>query len=187
MAKRGQLIVISGPSGTGKGTLIRELRKRRDVDLSISCTTRAPRAGEQHGREYYFISDEAFDEMLERNAFLEHADVFGRRYGTPRDRVMQILDSGRDVILEIDVQGALQVKENYPQARLVFILPPSEEELLRRLSGRGTETAEQVQRRFSEAKKEMSVADRYDHRIVNADVDTAVTELGNLLDEYAQD
>ena len=148
---KGRLFVISGPSGTGKGTICKELIKDDKIRLSVSMTTRNPREGEVHGVSYYFAIKEEFLQIIEAGGFLEYAEVFGNYYGTPKMEVLELLENGIDVLLEIDVQGALQIKEVYPEAVLVFILPPSMEELRARLTGRGTETQDVVERRLGEA------------------------------------
>jgi guanylate kinase len=153
---KGRLFVISGPSGTGKGTICKELIKDDKIRLSVSMTTRNPREGEVHGVSYYFAIKEEFLQKIEAGGFLEYAEVFGNYYGTPKMEVLELLDEGIDVLLEIDVQGALQIKDVYPEAVLVFILPPSMEALRARLTGRGTETQEVVERRLGEASKEIS-------------------------------
>lgn len=180
--RKGRLIVLSGPSGAGKGTVIRELARRRPLELSVSCTTRAPRPGEKDGREYYFLTPAEFAARAASDGFLEHAEVFGNSYGTPRDIVLSRLEDGQDVLLEIDVQGAEQVKKNYPPAVRIFLMPPSEEELLRRLKGRGTETEEQVHTRFAAARQEMAQAAHYDHVIINDQVNRAADEIEAILD-----
>lgn len=180
--KEGRLIVLSGPSGAGKGTVIRELMKNRPVALSVSCTTRAPRSGEKDGRDYYFLTPEEFADRAANGGFLEHAEVFGNRYGTPRDIVLEKLKNGQDVLLEIDVQGAAQVKKNYPPAVTIFLMPPSEEELYLRLKGRGTETDEQISTRFAAARQEMAQAEHYEHIIVNDDAARAAREIETVLD-----
>lgn len=180
--KEGRLIVLSGPSGAGKGTVIRELMKNRPVALSVSCTTRAPRSGEKDGRDYYFLTPEEFADRAAKGGFLEHAEVFGNRYGTPRDIVLEKLKNGQDVLLEIDVQGAAQVKKNYPPAVTIFLMPPSEEELYLRLKGRGTETDEQISTRFAAARQEMAQAEHYEHIIVNDDAARAAREIETVLD-----
>jgi guanylate kinase len=180
----GKLIVLSGPSGSGKGTIIGKLLQNdHSVELSISCTTRKPRGTEQNGVNYFFKTEEEFKKMIENDEFLEYAKVFDKCYGTPRHYVLDKLESGRNVLLEIDVQGAMQVKKNYPQARMIFILPPSEEVLLKRLRGRGTETEEQIQKRFSEAKTELSYADQYDYQVVNDDLEEAVQKVSEIIHE----
>lgn len=178
----GHLIVISGPSGAGKGTIVGELLKRRKAKLSVSCTTRAPRPGEVDGEAYYFISPEEFSRREQEGDFLESAQVFGNYYGTPRTEVMEELRTGSDVILEIDVQGARQVKQNFPEARLIFVEPPSMEELASRLRGRGTESSEQVALRTSKAEEEMSHAAEYDFQVVNDDVEQALKQINEYLD-----
>lgn len=172
--KKGKLFVISGPSGTGKGTICKELIKSENIRLSVSMTTRGPREGEVHGVNYYFTSREEFILKIDEGGFLEHAEVFGNFYGTPKKEVLERLDEGIDVILEIDVQGALQIKEVYPDAILVFILPPSLTELRSRLEGRGTETQDVVERRLGEAVKEISFAGQYDYAVVNDQLEEAV-------------
>lgn len=180
---RGRLVVVSGPSGVGKGTVVRGvLSARPDLTLSVSATTRDPRPGEVDGVHYRFVGDAAFDRLIERGAFLEWAEVFGRRYGTLADDVEEARASGRDVLLEIDVQGARTVRERVPDAILVFLRPPSEEELRRRLAARGTETGASLQARLREARREMDEADRFDHVVVNDRIDEAVAEVLAIID-----
>ena len=180
---RGRLVVVSGPSGVGKGTVVREvLAARPNLALSVSATTRDPRPGEVDGVHYRFLGDAAFDRLIERGAFLEWAEVFGRRYGTLAEDVEEARASGRDVLLEIDVQGARTVRERVPDAILVFLRPPSEEELRRRLAARGTETGESLKVRLREARRELDEADRFDHVVVNDRIDDAVAEVLAIID-----
>lgn len=183
MDKQGTLLVVSGPSGAGKGTLIQTLLDTRScVMTSVSATTRAPRPGEQEGVHYFFVSPETFQEMIDRDAFLEYAHVFGTTYyGTPRAFVEQKLTQGIDVILDIDVQGAMNVKRALPQAVLVFILPPSYAVLKQRLTSRGTESVEQIERRLQTAKNEIQYLDKYDYCIVNDTVEAAGKKLDAVL------
>ena len=153
---KGKLFILSGPSGAGKGTICKELLAQTDLELSVSMTTRQPREGEIHGVHYYFVTEDEFVERIGADGFLEHAEVYGRRYGTPKEPVIEKLKQGIDVILEIDIQGALKVKENYPDGVFIFILPPSMAELRKRLTGRGTETAEAIEMRLGETLKELS-------------------------------
>lgn len=177
MAK-GVLIVVSGPSGCGKGTVIGELLKKQDTDadLSISCTTRDLRGAEADGVNYFFKTQEEFEEMISNAEFLEYAHVFGKYYGTPKKYVLDKLDAGRNVILEIDVQGGMQIKKNFPDAVLIFILPPSMKELLKRLKNRSTETAELVNKRFKMAKGEIEFARKYDFVVMNDNLARAVDD-----------
>ncbi|MBO8153246.1 guanylate kinase [Thermovirga sp.] len=176
--EKGILFVISGPSGVGKGTLRKELFKRIEgLTYSVSCTTRQPRAGEQDGVDYKFINLETFMSYVEENKFLEWAKVHGNYYGTLESDVRKLLDEGHDVVLEIDVQGALQVKNKMPEAILVFIMPPSEEELVRRLDRRGTESDRELEERIRNAKREILESKRYDFIVVNDDLESAVKEL----------
>ena len=172
--KKGKLFVISGPSGTGKGTICKELIKNEKIRLSVSMTTRKPREGEVHGVSYYFATKEEFLQKIDAGGFLEYAEVFGNYYGTPKMEVLELLDKGMDVLLEIDVQGALQIKDVYPEAVLVFILPPSMEELRARLTGRATETQDVVERRLGEAAKEISYVKQYDYAGINDDLEEAI-------------
>ncbi len=172
---RGRLFVIAGPSGVGKDTLIREAVGRWPFYLSVSATTRPPRAGEVDGRDYHFISDEEFDAWLEEDRFLEWNRHFDRRYGTPRHVVDERLDAGTDVVLEIDVEGAKQVRQRMPEAILIFIEPPSLEALEERLTRRGD--TRDVRERLARAERELALAPRYDHRIVNDVLADAVAEL----------
>ena len=178
--KKGLLFVISGPSGVGKGTICKKLLERRkELKLSVSVTTRAPRPGEIEGVNYFFRSEEQFQDMIERDEFLEYMCVFGKNhYGTPKAYVAEQRAQGNDVILEIDVNGALNVKKRCPDAVMIFIAPPSMETLKKRLVGRGTETEE---RRFAEAVKELAAAGEYDYIVVNDSLDKAVKDTESIL------
>ena len=164
---KGRLFVISGPSGTGKGTICKEILKDINNEFSVSMTTREPREGEVHGKDYFFVSREEFLEHVEKGNFLEHATVFENFYGTPKDIVLKRLDKGRNVILDIDVQGSLQVKASMPEAVLIFILPPSLAVLRQRLEGRGTETQDKIEYRLSKAVNEIKFIGEYDYYVVN--------------------
>ena len=179
--KKGILIIISGPSGTGKGTVINELLKNRSAELSISCTTRFPREGEKEGVNYFYKTKEEFLSMIYYDEFLEYAQVFGNYYGTPRDYVLKKLESGKNVILEIDIQGALKVKENLRQAVMIFILPPSMKVLYDRLKNRGTETDAIISKRFGMAKSEIQYAKQYDYVVVNDDLAETVENINAIL------
>lgn len=180
---RGVLLVLSGPSGTGKGTVCKAVRDDLGdaIAYSISATTRKPRVGEEHGREYFFFSKEEFESLCDQNGFLEWAQVYDNYYGTPRAFVEDVLASGRDCILEIDPQGALQVRKATDEAVLVFIAPPSMEELRRRLTGRGTEALEEVEKRLSCAEAELAYCDQYDYMIVNDTVELAAEKMKAIL------
>lgn len=178
--KRGVLFVFSGPSGVGKGTLKAKLFEEfaDRIAYSVSATTRGPREGEVDGKDYFFISRQEFERRVKNNEFLEHAEFAGNCYGTPRAYVEKLLDSGMNVVLEIDVQGALQVMKSMPGCVSVFILPPSFEELEHRLRGRGTETEEKVRERLETAKRELPYAPQYDYQIVNGgDIEAAYQSL----------
>lgn len=178
--KRGVLFVFSGPSGVGKGTLKAKLFEEfaGRIAYSVSATTRGPREGEVDGKDYFFISRQEFERRVKNNEFLEHAEFAGNCYGTPRAYVEKLLDSGMNVVLEIDVQGALQVMKSMPECVSVFILPPSFEELEHRLRGRGTETEEKVRERLETAKRELPYAPQYDYQIVNGgDIEAAYQSL----------
>jgi guanylate kinase len=180
----GRLFVITGPSGVGKGTLIRRLRERiPDLDLSVSATTRSPRPGEQDGVDYHFTSEEEFNRMTHEGQLLEHATYSGHRYGTPRSEVEPRLATGRSVVLEIEVQGARQVRQAMPEAIQVFIAPPSAETLRRRLEGRGTDRPEEIERRLSVAEEELAARREFGHVVVNDDLDRATDELVALVRE----
>ena len=184
--RKGNLFIVSGPSGAGKGTLVRELPARvPDLWVSVSVTTRAPRPGEVEGQHYFFVSDEEFHRLSETGGLLEWAAVHGNCYGTPRAAVEAKVAQGRQVILEIDPQGAFQVKSLLPDSVLVFIMPPSWEELQRRLEKRGSETKAQVETRLVTAKHELELVGKYDHVVQNDDVPRAVGELVGIIDSYA--
>ena len=174
--KKGLLLVVSGPSGAGKGTICKELVKDENIKYSISATTRAPRGSEENGKDYFFLSTEEFEQRINTDGFLEWAKVYDRYYGTPRDFVEEVIDDGKACILEIDVQGALKIRDSFPEAVLIFILPPSLSELYRRLKDRGTESEEQIQTRMSWVLGEIAQSEKYDYVIVNDDLAKAVTE-----------
>ena len=178
-----RLTVVSGPTAVGKGTVVAQLREEHpEVFVSVSATTRPPRPGETDGVHYLFVTDEEFDRLIEANALLEWAVVHGaHRYGTPREPVMQALAKGREAILEIDLQGARQVRQACPDARFVFLAPPSMDELIRRLVGRGTESEEQRVRRLESARAEMAAQAEFNHVIVNREIGQATDELVALL------
>lgn len=176
---QGMLIVVSGPSGVGKGTLVQELLRRMpELVLSVSVTTRAPRAGEQDGVHYYFRTEEQFQQMVENGDLLEYAQfVTGLYYGTPRAHVEEAIAQGRDVLLEIDVKGAIQVKERWQHGVYIFLLPPSMQELETRLKKRQTEAAEAIRQRLTVAMDELNFLPLYDYQVVNDDIETAVAKL----------
>jgi guanylate kinase len=177
-----QLLVISGPSGVGKGTVVKNLLSRyENFTVSVSATTRAPREGEVDGQDYFFLSDEQFEEMVKKGQMLEHAIVHGKhRYGTPKGPVLEALQLGKSVILEIDVQGALQVRESYPEAKLIFISAPSIEELAARLAGRNTESVQEQELRMNTARAELAQSNLFDYVLVNENVSDCADEVVKL-------
>ena len=183
MDRKGILVVVSGFSGSGKGTLMKALvEKYHQYALSISATTRQPRPGEENGREYFFVTREAFQKMAEENALIEYAQYVENYYGTPREYVEKQLASGRDVILEIEIQGALRIKEQYPDALLLFVTPPSAEELKRRLTNRGTESAEVIEARLKRAAEEVEGVEAYDYIVVNDELEACTERLHQLIE-----
>lgn len=182
MKKKGLLIVVSSPSGGGKGTILKELfRRNENLRMSVSATTRAPRPGEEHGVHYYFISKDAFKQNIESGAMLEYAEYCGNFYGTPKAPVQAWLDEGYDVVLEIEVQGGRQIKTAAPDCVSLFILPPSLEVLEKRLRGRGTETEEVIEKRLSAAREEIPCVRDYDYAVINDTVEQAVSEIESIL------
>ncbi len=183
MSNRGMLIILSGPSGSGKGTIIKRLlQERADTVLSISATTRAPRPGELDNVHYYFKTREAFEELISRSALLEYAEYNGNYYGTPEEPIKKWLDEGKNVILEIEVQGAEKVMDYRSDLVSIFITIPSMEELERRLRDRGTETEDKIRGRLAVAKRELSRAFRYDYVVLNDEVDLAVQRIHTIID-----
>ena len=174
---KGKLFIISGPSGAGKGTICKRLVDETKVEVSVSMTTRQPRAGEIDGKSYYFTTKENFLKEVEAEGFLEWAEVYGNYYGTPKSKLDEKLSAGIDVVLEIDIQGALNVKEVYPEGIFIFILQPSMTELRKRITGRGSETEESLKLRLSQTLKEVSYIDKYDYCVVNDDLDEAVARV----------
>ena len=182
MNDRGILIVVSGFSGAGKGTIMKELMKKYDnYALSISATTRNPRPGEEDGREYFFKTVEEFEKMIAKDEFIEYAKYVDNYYGTPRAYVEEQLKNGKDVILEIEIQGALKVREKFPETLLLFVTPPSAKELKSRLVNRGTETMDVIEFRMNRAKEEALGMDQYDYLIVNDDLHTCVEEMHQII------
>jgi guanylate kinase len=179
MENKGRLFVISGPSGAGKGTICGRVMEALgdSASLSISATTRDPRPGEEDGVSYFFLSKDEFRSRIDADGFLEYAEVYGNYYGTPRENVMNKLNSGCDVFLEIDIQGAMQVRDSYPEGVFIFILPPSGDVLRERITGRATDADDVIDLRMSKAADEISYADRYDYAVVNDDIEKAVADV----------
>jgi guanylate kinase len=181
--RKGIIIVVSGFSGAGKGTLMKELTKKYDnYALSVSATTRNPRPGEVNGREYFFVTNEEFEKLINENGLIEHAGYVDHYYGTPRKFVEDKLSQGIDVILEIEIQGALQIKEQYPDAVLLFVMPPSVAELEKRLRGRGTETEEVILQRLKRAKEESVGIEKYDYLVINDDLEKCTERLHSIIE-----
>ena len=179
---QGILVVVSGFSGAGKGTLMKALlEKYHNYALSISATTRSPREGEQDGREYFFVTRDKFESMIEEKELIEYAQYVNNYYGTPRQYVFQQMADGKDVILEIEIQGALKIKERFPEALLLFVMPPSADELKHRLTSRGTETADVITARLHRAAEEAAGINSYDYILVNDQIDTCVEEMHQLI------
>ncbi len=183
MNRKGIIIVVSGFSGAGKGTLMKELTSKYDgYALSVSATTRSPRPGEENGREYFFVTNDEFEKLISENGLIEHAGYVDHYYGTPRKFVEDRLSQGIDVILEIEIQGALQIKEQYPDAVLLFVMPPSASELEKRLRGRGTETDEVIAQRLKRAKEEAVGIEKYDYLVINDDLNECVERLHSIIE-----
>ena len=180
--KQGQLIVVSGPSGAGKDTIVgKVLERNKNAWLSISATSRKPRKGEEEGVNYFFLEKEDFEKKIKENYFLEYAEYAGNYYGTPKEKIIEKLEKGLDVILVIEIQGARKVKELVPEALFIFIMPPSEKELLKRLKNRKTEQKEKIIERFNLAYKEMNEVTKYNYVVVNDQVDDAVEKVESII------
>lgn len=174
---KGLLFIVSGPSGTGKGTICKALVEKASIALSVSMTTRKARPNEVNGKNYYFVSEKEFQDCIEDGGLLEYAEVYGHYYGTPKKPVYNLLELGRDVVLEIDIQGALRIREVCPKAVFIFILPPSMTELRKRITGRGSESQDIIDLRLGEALEEVSYIDKYDYCVVNDEVDKAIEKI----------
>ncbi len=181
--KKGSIVVISGPSGVGKGTIVKELLKRTNkFSLSVSSTTRLPREGEENGREYFFISKDEFLNGINKNEFVEYAQFAGNYYGTRISNIENIINSGRNIILEIEVQGAMQIKNKFPDSKLIFIMPPNIEELKHRLISRNTESQEAIKLRLAQVDRELKEAEKFDKKIINDKLDKAITDILDILE-----
>ena len=182
MKKKGLLVVVSGPSGAGKGTICKNfMNNNQDMLISISSTTRNPRENEIDGINYCFVTKQEFENLMHADALLEYVHVFGNYYGTPKKWVLDCVEKGKNVLLEIEILGAMKVKEKYPEAILVFVLPPSLKELKNRITARGTETVEQIENRMSRAMQEIKTIDKYDYFIVNDNLERAVEDLESII------
>jgi guanylate kinase len=181
MNKKGLLFIISGPAGSGKGTIVSRVRELAQFDFSVSATTRSPRPGEEHGVHYYFIDKTEFEGKIEAGEMLEYAQYVGNYYGTPKKPVEDALAAGRNIVLDIEVKGALQVKEKMPEAVMIYILPPDYETLLSRIRGRGTETEEVIQKRMNEARNEIRTFPKYDYVVINDTVEKAAQDVLSIL------
>ena len=183
MNQKGLLVIISGPAGSGKGTIVSRLRELAPFDFSVSATTRSPRPGEQHGVHYYFVDKADFENKIEQGEMLEYAQYVGNYYGTPKKPVDEALAAGKNIILDIEVKGALQIKEKMPEAIMIYVLPPDYETLLARIRGRGTETEEVIQKRMNEAKNEIKTFPKYDYVVINRNggVDEAAQNVRSIL------
>ena len=183
--QRGALIIVSAPSGCGKSTLLHRLMEKREkLRFSVSATTRPPREDEVDGKDYFFVDHPTFERMIAEDAFLEHAEYVGNHYGTPRAAVEELLDAGYDVYLDIDVQGAMQIKRIRPETLTIFVTPPSLPELENRLRSRGTDSDEVIRSRLEAAERELILKDHYDYVVVNDEVDRAAGEISDLIDSY---
>lgn len=182
MSREGSLVVVSGFSGAGKGTVMKALTERyENYALSVSATTRAPRKGEQEGREYFFKTRQEFEQMIKARSLVEYAEYVGNYYGTPKDYVFSNMKEGRDVILEIEIQGAVKIKKEFPEAILLFITPPSEQELKARLIGRGTESMEKIEQRLRRAAQEAQGIEDYDFILINDQVEVCARQMHDLI------
>ncbi len=182
MSEQGILVVISGFSGAGKGTLLKAMmEKYHNYALSISATTRSPREGEQNGKEYFFVNRESFEKMIEEGQLIEYAQYVNNYYGTPRQYVFQQMADGKDVILEIEIQGALKIKEQFPESLLLFVMPPNADELKRRLVGRGTESTGVIEARLHRAEEEAAGIDSYDYILINDNLEQCVEDMHQLI------
>lgn len=185
---KGLLIVYAGASGVGKGTIMKELLKSNDnLKLSVSATTRTPRPGETNGVEYHFVTKDEFEELIKNDGLLEYASYCDNYYGTPKKAVFDMLDKGIDVFLEIEIKGFLQIKEKYPDCVTIFLLPPSMEELEKRLKGRGTESLDVIEKRLNTAKEELTYSEQFDYKVVNDDVDRAKEEILNIISDIKKE